>query len=172
MHTKPEPPYWTSEESWQAVNQSLFKLVNDPALKGMENLKASAMAMAEEMNKLDKLMENLCQRTCPDCLGVCCLAKNIYYDFSDLLYIHLSQDKAPRRQTRKGLDEPCCYLTPRGCSIPRNRRPFICSWFICSDQEEIISRMLWGKERGLIKSLDKLLVMHRDLEKDFISLAC
>jgi hypothetical protein len=152
------------------VNQALTRLASNPKIKGLEDLKFSAMVMTAEMNKLDKLMEGLCKRTCPDCLGVCCQARNIYYDFSDLLYIHLSQTPIPSRQTRRGPEEPCHYLTSMGCSIPRPQRPFICSWFICSDQEEIISRMLWGKETKLIQSLDKLLLMHRDLEKNFISL--
>lgn len=95
-------------------------------------------------------------QVCPSCPKVCCINRHSYYDEDDLLFVRaLGLDdngcKADRPDT-----EPCRFLRENGCSLPRYKRPFRCTWYFC---ESLLDSMKGDKPReykSFISALQRL----------------
>lgn len=69
-------------------------------------------------------------RVCPSCPKVCCINKHGNYDEVDMVFIMalgLGSDH------KHGIPDtaPCRFLKKNGCSLPRYKRPFRCTWYFC-----------------------------------------
>ncbi len=139
----PEPvsgdrPPWGDPDSWADVNQALADFI-DNNRSALEFAFAAAEEVRQAFECLNPVWEELCSATCPDCRDICCTASRVWFEFRDLLLIHLLGLKVPPGQTRANLTEGCRYLTPQGCDRPRLNRPWRCSWYLCQAQVDLIS---------------------------------
>ena len=130
-------PPWQDENSWAQINSFFSYSCRD---KQLDEPIRYAAEIARKITLVDELLENLCGATCQSCAEPCCQRATIWFDFVDLLFIHLQYKFLPPRQIVKERGEPCPQLTPSGCILPRPERPFICTWYICPAQSAIIEQ--------------------------------
>jgi hypothetical protein len=79
-------------------------------------------------------MEALRQRTCRFCPEPCCITNTVWFDFRDLLILHLLDAPLPLRQAATGPGENCPFLFPHGCRLPWQIRPWMCIKYLCPTQ--------------------------------------
>jgi len=79
---------------------------------------------------ISPLIERYTSEVCPDCENVCCKQRHAYYDAEDMIYISARGLSVPEYSER-GLEEPCEFLSFKGCSRPGWQRPFRCTWYFC-----------------------------------------
>jgi hypothetical protein len=61
-----------------------------------------------------------------------------------LLFLHLNREPLPPHQLRRDLHEPCRFVGRRGCRLPRRSRPWICTWYVCPLQGQVLERDIPG----------------------------
>lgn len=128
---------WIHGYEWVEVSSSIEKTIaamGDEA----EKLKITAHQIRTEYDNVNDDLDKACRITCVSCSEVCCMHATVWYDLRDLLYLYLVEGKLPRRQIDRHSDGSCCRLTSTGCNLERRRRPFICTWYICSSQRELL----------------------------------
>jgi len=114
---------------------------------------------------LDRSMTEYCQLTCTLCVDPCCTGKEIFFNQADLLYLMaLNSMPPPIGQTRSKASAPCRYLTSQGCTLPRPQRPYICVWFLCEPQMELLSASPAAHQRQVIKILQHIRTCRLQLE--------
>ncbi|MDY6825453.1 MAG: hypothetical protein SWH68_16900 [Thermodesulfobacteriota bacterium] len=162
----PEIP-WSDADTWRAANSFLAGRVrvqatcNDAAIRIAGDIRQAMAAVSP-------LLERLCRATCPWCPEPCCLSANVWYDFSDLLFLHWSGAAIPLAQPRTRRGEICWFLGARGCRLPREIRPWLCTWYICPTQ------MAWWRkvapaELAMFDRLARFIRAHRrSLEMVFV----
>ncbi len=71
-------------------------------------------------------------------------------------------------------DHSCCNLTPAGCRLTRSDRPFICTWYICPDQQKILSRLAnrSGKELAVFRTISTIKTARKELQQAYINILC
>ena len=117
---------------------------------------------------IDPILDSLCNNTCPACKDPCCARALIAFDHADVVFFLLSGQNVPSVQPRPR-PEPgvaCAYLGPRGCRLPRHRRPWICTWYLCPDQKALTRRM---SQRSLAPRLDAIKAARKKMEVEFIA---
>ena len=87
---------------------------------------------------LDSLLDVLCARTCPGCEDICCRRATVWFDEKDLSFLFLTEGEFPGKQVQRNEDGSCCFLGAAGCELPRYRRPFICTWYLCPAQKQLL----------------------------------
>lgn len=132
--TAPELAFpWNSPDAWKEANQTLNYLIKrrGSQLSGAQDL---ALIIKRSLQSIFPLMDALCADTCPWCPDPCCLSATVWFDFADLLFLHLNGQKTPPSQPQKDSKNTCRYCSPRGCKWPRMSRPWICTWYLCASQ--------------------------------------
>jgi len=131
---------------------------------------AFAQHIARRYKDIEGALNNICLRSCTNCNDLCCTRATVWYDLKDLLFIYLNTGAFPTQQIFRKPDGACCNLTPSGCKVVRSDRPFICTWYICATQKQIIEA---GKSTGsntdvqsIIKEIKRT---RKELEAAFIS---
>ncbi|WP_093395114.1 hypothetical protein [Thermodesulforhabdus norvegica] len=106
-------------------------------------LASLASMITSLIHLLDPVMDELCKRTCRFCSDICCVGSEVYYNETDLFYFAACGKGYPRGQTRRtGEVSLCRYWYPCfGCLLPRSQRPYTCTWFICSDQSQLLETL-------------------------------
>lgn len=166
MSNIPEIP-WADATSWQAANQTLSLLVGR---QGTVSSGSARLAgdIQQSLDMISPMMDRLCRHTCPWCPQPCCLSAHVWFDFSDLLFLHWSRSAIPLSQPRIRRGETCRFLGTRGCRLPRLMRPWLCTWYICPTQ------MAWWRKsapeeaehfKNLVRGVRSL---RRSLEMAFI----
>lgn len=124
-----------SEEEWRELTKELKENFTPADRERMQKL---AQAIREGLLWCDETMDRYCNATCHSCQDYCCNANGIYFDLADLLYLLVLENDLPAGQTRARHNDPCRYLSTEGCILPRMCRPFICTWYICEPQMELL----------------------------------
>ncbi len=109
---------------------------------------------------LDPIMTRYCEQTCPSCKDPCCTGYEVFFNQTDLLYLTAGHTKIPPGQTRTSKSETCRYLGEKGCRLPRLHRPYVCVWFICDAQMELLQSEPNVIYRQFIKTMQDIR-MHR-----------
>lgn len=130
-------PPWRNDRLWQAANQTLTYLMHCHNTH-LRIPAETASRVDTLMESMDGLLDRLGKETCARCASPCCLTADVYYDFKDLLFLHLTQQKTPDGQPRLKNGDVCRYLEAGGCRIPRRQRPWICTWYICAVQKNFL----------------------------------
>jgi hypothetical protein len=166
----PFPP-WAGPQAWQAVTAALAHHLVLPHFRACPALRRKAIAVRHLIECLDPPMDELARHTCVDCVDPCCVRATLWYDTVDLLVMGLFQSPWPEGQPMAAAGETCRYLGPVGCRLPRPRRPWICTWYLCPRQTARLDaahgrlrRRIYARRRG-VKQLRK------GIERDFIALA-
>lgn len=105
---------------------------------------------------LDPFFERYERESYPRCADPCCTARQVFFDRADLLFFHALPTAVPEAQTRALENEPCRYLTPRGCALPRLTRPHVCNWFLCDLHYQCFTREPARIQRVFIGHLEDL----------------
>ena len=139
------PRFWpetgdsTRSRQWQQSNCALNRLLNHyrPSL---EKAAATAETIRRGIDELIHTMEALRRRTCRFCPEPCCITNTVWFDFRDLLAMHLLDEFLPARQAATEPGEACPFLDPHGCRLPWRMRPWMCLKYICPTQLALLKK--------------------------------
>ena len=115
-----------------------------------------ARRIAEGIQSIDATMTRDCELTCPSCKDACCTGLKVFFNQADLLYLIALGKEIPPGQTRTRATEPCRYLAPDGCRLPRIFRPYVCVWFLCEAQMELFQTESSAFQRQFIKTMQDI----------------
>jgi hypothetical protein len=162
---------WEREEDWAQVALSISKTISALSPQGAEltSIRTLAQQIVQAYAELETVLEEVCLTSCPTCLDVCCSRATVWYDLKDLLLVYLNTGTLPDRQIYKLPDHSCCNLTPSGCRLQRSGRPFICTWYICPDQKNVIDRFPDSEAKcALFRTIDRLKTARKVLEEEYV----
>ena len=163
----PTMPPWSTPLLWQEINQSLaihLRLHHDHLIRA----RISARLIQKNFQRLFPLMEDLCLKVCLICKEKCCRHAKPWYDFRDLIYLHLCELDPPNAQPIGHVNNSCRYLTSDGCGLPREIRPWICTWYICPDQNNILKMGPYTQNQAINSTLLQIKSQRKTLENEFI----
>ena len=138
-----EPVPWPTDRLWAEAQAVLGHSLVRNAVR-LAPARRHAEAVAHSLDRLVDLFDQLAPATCAVCPDPCCGHAKVWLDFKDLLFLHLNRKSLPPHQLRCNLHEPCRYLGPMGCRLPRRSRPWICTWYICPLQRRVLEREIPG----------------------------
>ncbi len=160
-------PPWGSIPSWQEANLSI-----DFHLKRYYPRLKPALQIAREtrirLESIFPLLGDLCMMTCPRCPDACCLSASPWYDLRDLIFLHFNRLSIPLFQTISDIKETCCYLSHKGCTLPRITRPWICTWYLCPAQTANVKDRSANQWPTLSRVLGDIKARRKQLEDEFI----
>ena len=121
-----------------------------------DRIQLEARRIGQGIQSLDATMTRYCELTCPSCEDPCCTGLKVFFNQADLLYLLGLGKEIPPGQTRAKAGEPCRYLTPDGCRLPRILRPYVCVWFLCEAQMELFNAESGAFQRQFIKTMQNI----------------
>jgi hypothetical protein len=160
-------PSWGSGAAWDAANRNLDFLIRrnrvtlDPAVILAQKVQARLVSIFA-------LMDDLCRVTCPWCPDPCCLAARVWIDFKDLLFLHIAGHPIPPEQLLSNFKESCRYWSPRGCTLPRISRPWVCTWHLCRTQKVNLRRKAPSVQEKFRHAVQRITAGRKALETEFI----
>ncbi len=161
---------WQEQEEWIQIEP--FLLASCANMEGLPRLKRLTEIIAEGMTRLNGPMQGLCRSTCPDCDDNCCMRATVYYDLKDLLFLHFHSGKLPKQQIIRSKSCSCPNLSPQGCILPRQERPFVCTWYLCPRQKEKLYKGGEKEKLYVIENTIKVIqVTRKKLEDTFVDRA-
>ena len=137
------PVPWATENLWAEAQTALGRSLAVNAA-GLAPARRQAEAIVHSLDCLADMFDQLAPTSCEVCQDPCCRHAKVWFDFKDLLFLHLSREHLPPHQLRRSIHEPCRYLGRFGCRLPHRSRPWICTWYICPVQQEAIGREIPG----------------------------
>ncbi|MFC1813074.1 hypothetical protein ACFL03_10315 [Thermodesulfobacteriota bacterium] len=160
-------PLWGSPEVWQEANQTMNHLIHlyGPAL---ERAKGFAHGILDQLMPIFSRLDDLCAVTCPWCPDPCCLVAKVWVDFKDLLFLHLTDQTIPPVQLTQNLDKRCYYIGPRGCTLPRVMRPWICTRYLCPSQLAGLRKKPGSAHEFFDQAFQAVNVRRNKMETEFI----
>lgn len=162
-----QSPPWGSAPAWQEANFSIdFHIKRCYPRLGQARLIARETCIRLESIFPD--LDEIGRLTCSRCPNACCLSASPWYDWRDLIFLHLNKLSIPRTQTISGYGETCCYIRHKGCSLPRITRPWICTWYLCPAQTANLNARDRGKRQILSRLMVEIKVFRKNLEDEFI----
>ena len=156
-----EPP-----GKWVATNRELGGLIRRHG-RGLQPAAAVAAGIRAELEAIFPLIDAVCQRTCPWCPDPCCIVTRVWYDFIDLLFLHLIEAPLPPGPLAYRLEDPCRYLASRGCRLPRLIRPWGCTQYTCPVQYTSLRHFDPAAEKKLDGALGRVRESRYQLEAEF-----
>jgi len=160
-------PPWGSVTAWQEANISI-----NFHIKRYYPRLGDAIQIARDirihLRSIFSLLDDLALITCPRCPDVCCLTASPWYDMRDLIFLHLNRLSIPLSQTIPGIKETCCYISHKGCLLPRITRPWICTWYLCPAQTASIKERHADQWQALTGVLGEIKAHRKELEDEFI----
>jgi len=158
---------WGSGAAWDAANRSLDSLIQRNRM-ALDPVVILAQKVQARMVSIFSLLDDLCQVTCPWCPDPCCLAARVWIDFKDLLFLHLAGHPVPPEQLLSDFKESCRYWSPRGCTLPRVSRPWVCTWHLCPTQKVILRRKAPSVQKKLRHAVQGITAGRKAIEAEFI----
>lgn len=170
MPTHIESPPWGKVSDWKAANAGISHLARHYAGSNPE-LDLLVGQLKQTLASLFCDLDKLCKATCPDCTDSCCARAFVWFDFKDLIFIHLTGQPVPERQLMDKKQDICCYLGPDGCTLGRLSRPWICTWYVCPPQMAMVRKWPEKKQEGFNRSLNAIKAYRKKMEDLFIQMA-
>ena len=133
-------------------------------------VRQTARRLKDSLETVFPLLESLCDRTCADCQAPCCHIATVWFDYKDLIFMHLSNQALAVAQLTRSRDGVCSCCGPSGCHLPRLSRPWTCSWYLCPTQKNLLGEMP-GQPLGMFEeTVTAIKRLRKQLEADFISI--
>jgi hypothetical protein len=151
---------------WVNSNQVLDRFIRHHR-NHLEEAGGTALRLCKELTALFPLIEKVSRATCPRCEDPCCIVTKVWYDFIDLLFFHLISAPLPPRPLADRLEDPCQYLSPRGCRLSRLIRPWGCLQYTCPSQKRFLRERHPQAEQGLDLALGRIRTLRYRLEDQF-----
>jgi hypothetical protein len=165
----PRLPPWADSAAWRAVTAALDHHLELPHIRNCPSIRRKAAAVVELINRLDTPMAELARETCCDCPDPCCARATLWYDTADLLVMGLTRSSWPAGQPMAAVEASCRYLGPRGCRLPRRRRPWICTWYRCPRQTARLDGGDGARRRLVSACLRGVKRLRKAIEGDFMA---
>lgn len=159
-------PPWSSNAQWSEAHWTIQYLLQRHH-RSLSRSKELASSINSRLNLLFPLMESLCKVSCTECRTCCCRQAKPFFDFKDLLYLHLREENIPVGQPIGSDDDYCRYLAQDGCLLPRTSRPWICTWYTCPAQINLLPDEHWDRSE-LDRQLRAIKKRRGMLEQEFI----
>jgi hypothetical protein len=163
-------PPWSSPDVWQEVHNTLRYTIERHQDR-VGDLKALARRIIRRIEGLDGLLEDICSKSCPSCQDSCCQRARVWFDFRDLLVMHLGGNDIMPGQIRGPRDSFCRYLSSNGCRLRRAQRPYVCTWYVCAMLKKQLMQRVPSDTLYLTNSLTAIKDARIDLENRFIRIA-
>ena len=160
-------PPWNSIAAWQEANRSLNFLIQRN-LSELDRAMSLAHKVQTRLASIFSILDDLCKATCPWCPDPCCLAARVWIDFKDLLFLHLAGHPIPPEQLLSNFKESCRYWSPRGCTLPRISRPWVCTWHLCRTQKVNLRRKAPSVQEKFRHAVQRITAGRKALETEFI----
>ncbi len=156
-----------TDTEWQTVCRRLHRQVH---LLNQHHVRWLVDHIQRGLEWLDPHMDAYCQTTCPSCNDPCCTGRGIFFNQADLLF-HAAQPNCmpPVGQTRTEAQAECRYLGPAGCLLKRTQRPYVCVWFLCEPQMEMVNASSIAFQKQLLNVLRNIRFCRLKLEELFES---
>lgn len=168
-HPEGEIP-WSSAAAWRECRLSL-EMTIAAAGAGLDPARALASCIVHRYDLAGDLFDALAEASCGRCRRPCCLDAQVWLDFKDLLVIHLSGQSPPPAQLRGNRRERCLYLASNGCTLPRGKRPWVCTWYICPAQRRVLTRDIPRGPERLAKWWQEIAALREAMEEAFLTVA-
>jgi hypothetical protein len=107
----------------------------------LQKVRLLAERVKEGIEKINFFVQQATAGVCPECKDVCCISKHGYYNYEDLVYLHVLGLKPPAPDFGRDDSDPCQFLTAGGCSLERPLRPSGCNWYFCEALFDVIETM-------------------------------
>jgi hypothetical protein len=160
-------PPWALNPAWQEANGSLDFHV-DRYRADLQPAVATARNLRRLLASIFPLLNDICMATCPWCPEPCCLTASPWYDFRDLVFLHLNLLEPPPAQTIHAYRETCRYSSPQGCTLSRITRPWICTWYICPVQKAYLKKRSRSRWNAFDRTVCEIKQGRKALEAEFI----
>lgn len=160
-------PPWGSGAAWDAANRSLDFLIQRNRMK-LDPTVILAQEVQTWMVSIFSVLDDLCRVTCPWCPDPCCLAARVWIDFKDLLFLHLAGHPTPPEQLLSDFKESCRYWSPKGCTLPRISRPWVCTWHLCPTQKVNLRRKVPSVREKFRHAVQQITAGRKAMENEFI----
>jgi hypothetical protein len=173
MHTQSDPAGFplcfqsipgvsASPTTWVNSNQTLGRFIQGQRLNAARK---TASQIHNELTALFPLIDRVSRATCP-CADACCLVTKVWFDFIDLLFFHLISVPLPPAPLADRLEDPCRYLSPKGCRLPRLIRPWGCLQYTCPIQRRYLCKHHPQDEARLDLTLEHIRTLRYRLEDE------
>jgi hypothetical protein len=166
-------PWYTAEE-WEQVFLSIKK-INDLYGQKLVNIYKTALQIRQKFEEMSGPIEKVCSRTCIYCDDICCIRATIWFGLKDLLYIYFGLNKFPAYQIIKNSSgnrkKACCHFSEKGCMLERLERPFVCTWYFCSEQKKYLALHHQKTKPTIDKSLMEIKDLRNKMEEEFIRIS-
>lgn len=163
---------WSSSKSWTQALLSL-EMSMHTSWEKLTSSRTIAAQLEGLYRQVDLQLDAVCTLTCPDCNDNCCRRATVWYDLRDLLSVFFITGHFPTAQIKKSSTNQCRHLSSMGCLLPRVERPFICTWYICSEQRQKLDTSSSLKEKtSLLVDIQQIKQARGELEKAFIKAVC
>lgn len=158
---------WPTPGSWREINGTLHMLtvMFHPEL---EPAREMARRVRNRLMPMFPLMDDLCTETCPECREPCCRVATLWYNFQDLLFLHLTDQPLALAQPLSLSRAVCRYLGAKGCTLPRIARPWICTWYVCPPQTSLLRRRWRSEKKRLDPAIEEIKTMRKGMETAFL----
>ncbi len=159
---------WASSLIWREANSSIafhIRLYRKQLSEAVD----CAFQLKDLLFSLDRFFFELGRQTCVFCPDSCCLKAKVWYDFKDLLFIHLIGERLPPGQPVIKRLDVCRYLTPKGCRLPRILRPWICTWYSCPTQKK---RIFEKTKIDIDRKIISVKKYRNHMENEFLTTIC
>jgi hypothetical protein len=160
-------PPWRNDQLWQAADSTMAYLVRRHWHQ-LYQVKETASQIKNMFESIDAPLDRLSRETCAQCPAPCCLVADVSYDFKDLLFIHMTDQAMPPGQPRRTTGGVCRYLGGEGCLIPRQQRPWICTWYICATQKNYLAGCHEISRTKLQSVISEIGILRKQMEFLFI----
>ena len=164
---------WSGEKQWDEVVFSITHVANRHKAQG-EHLETMAKQIGREISNLSDSVEQVCLKTCVACNDICCRKATIWYDLKDLLSLYYAGKRLPRSQMEKQMSRHgmiCCHLSESGCALPRDCRPFVCTWYFCAGQNRYLEQYDPELKHRIAGCLADIKRFRNSIEKEFIRIS-
>ncbi len=158
---------WASVPLWQAAHDILARTL----AQHQETLQPAivmALRIRERIAAMDGPLSQLRSQTCSQCRSICCRHAHAYYDFKDLIFLHLGHVTLPAHQTFENPRQTCRYLAADGCGLPRLQRPFICTWYLCAAQKARLAQGAVSMRQFVLNSLEAIKSGRKQMETAYV----
>lgn len=146
---------WIHQADWEEMLRFAGNICEGLGESGVEVMRHIKDITAVYEN-LETSLDRLCGATCPVCEDVCCTKATVWYDQRDIIVYHLATGSFPLQQVSRSVTGACCHLGANGCRLPRLKRPFICTWYICGAQVAMLRRESSGPDVNILEQINQI----------------
>jgi hypothetical protein len=142
--------------AWKQCNRIISAWLSGSSNEISRSARSWAEIIKENLKWLDPLFQGYVNTSYNRCQDPCCQATSIFFDRTDLLYLHSLAVSIPQTQTRIKTGDPCHYLAEQGCILPRIHRPYVCTWFMCDLHYECFEAEQPKTQREFLRRLSEI----------------